>query len=187
MLLAQIVSNLYQVPGLLLEDAGNPVPASKRQKHSLANKTVKALRFVAGKLVTICGTVVRAGGIKPLVTHLDFLCPKCGCCFTEELQDGIFKTPTACRGDGCRAKYFVPQKGSARSIDWQKIRVQASINGDAIPIAQHRVGMFFECADIPCKGRPFQQISMNLSLTFQHLPKACLELLVLREPAKAYK
>lgn len=82
---------------------------------------------IAGKLVTLSGTVVRAGSIKPLVPKLEFVCPKCGCCFTEALQDGIFKNPTACGGDGCRGKYFVPQKGSAQSIDWQKLRLQASI------------------------------------------------------------
>ena len=77
-----------------------------------------------GKLVTLKGTVVRASTVKPLVRKLDFSCPKCGCTFTEELQDGIFKPPNACRGDGCRAKYFLPQKGSAETLDWQKIRLQ---------------------------------------------------------------
>ena len=82
-------------------------------------------RFIAaGKLVTLRGTVVRASGIKPLVRRLGFLCPKCGCEFTEDFQDGFYKLPSACQGDGCRGKYFLPQKSTVRTVDWQKIRLQ---------------------------------------------------------------
>lgn len=78
----------------------------------------------AGKLVTLKGTIVRASSMKPLVRRLDFLCPKCGCEFTEELLDGFLRIPSTCQGDGCRGKYFLPQKSSAVTVDWQKIRLQ---------------------------------------------------------------
>ena len=39
-------------------------------------------------------------------------------------SDGIYTPPTGCNLDGCRSKSFTPQKKTALSIDWQKIRIQ---------------------------------------------------------------
>jgi hypothetical protein len=78
----------------------------------------------AGRLVTIRGTVVRASNVKPLVTHLDFLCSKCGEMTSQQLVDGIYQPPTSCKGDGCRGRTFLPHRKSAKTMDWQKLRIQ---------------------------------------------------------------
>ena len=79
----------------------------------------------AGKLVTIKGTVVRASGIKPMITELDFLCLKCSCSTDVRFADGIYAPPAACSADGCRGRSFLPQRSTAKAIDWQKLRLQA--------------------------------------------------------------
>ena len=78
----------------------------------------------AGRLVTIRGTVVRASTIKPLVTDLDFACSKCGELVSQRLEDGIYQPPTSCDGGGCRSRTFIPQRKTAKTIDWQKLRLQ---------------------------------------------------------------
>ena len=55
----------------------------------------------AGKFVAIKGTVVRVSNIKPLVTHMGFLCLKCGCELAIELPDGETKVERGSRGSVC--------------------------------------------------------------------------------------
>jgi len=78
--------------------------------------------------VTIRGTVVRASSIRPLVTQLNFLCPKCGEVSTQQLVDGVYQPPASCGGDGCRGRTFLPQRKSAKTIDWQKLRIQVQFH-----------------------------------------------------------
>ncbi|CAL8468614.1 g8154 [Coccomyxa elongata] len=77
-----------------------------------------------GRLVSVCGTVVRIGVVRPQITQMDFTCNKCSTSSTCKFEDGKYMPPTACPGEGCRSKSFSPLKSSAHSIDWQKIRVQ---------------------------------------------------------------
>lgn len=77
--------------------------------------------------MTIKGTVVRASSIKPLITEMDFSCPKCGAQMTSKFPDGLYKPPTSCEGDGCRSRTFLPDRSLAKAVDWQKLRVQVRI------------------------------------------------------------
>ena len=79
-----------------------------------------------GRLVTVCGTVVRIGVVRPRVTQMDFTCNKCSTSSTCRFEDGRYMPPTACPGEGCRSKSFSPLKSTAHTIDWQKIRVQVN-------------------------------------------------------------
>jgi DNA replicative helicase MCM subunit Mcm2 (Cdc46/Mcm family) len=79
----------------------------------------------AGKLVTLKGTVVRCGPLRPLVTAMSFSCAKCGAAFRVTFEDGIFAPPTTCETTGCRARAFAPMRGTATSVDWRRLRVQA--------------------------------------------------------------
>jgi DNA helicase MCM8 len=85
----------------------------------------------AGKLVTIRGTVTRMSAIRPLVTDMEFACAKCGTIARCAFPDGKFTPPGACPGEGCRGRSFTPLRGSAHSVDWQKIRVQARACADS--------------------------------------------------------
>jgi DNA replicative helicase MCM subunit Mcm2 (Cdc46/Mcm family) len=88
--------------------------------------------------VSIRGTVIRVSNIltytisfklnltstniKPLVTEMAFDC-KCEAHFVRKLIDGKFNTPTKCETNGCRSKIFEPDKRTAVTVDWQKIRL----------------------------------------------------------------
>ena len=91
-----------------------------------------AMFLIAGKIVTIKGTVVRISPVKPMVQSASFACSKCGSEQQMSFKEGIFALPTSCGEDGCRARTFTLLKKTAKSIDWQKIRIQV---GDATPQA----------------------------------------------------
>lgn len=67
------------------------------------------------------GTVVRMSVVKPLVTGMDFTCPKCRRLISRQFKDGRFSPPTGC-GGSCRGKIFTPERSSAKYVDFQKIR-----------------------------------------------------------------
>ncbi len=52
----------------------------------------------AGKLVTLRGTVVRMTPVRPLVTHMDFVCAKCGAATRAAFDCGVYAPPTKCSG-----------------------------------------------------------------------------------------
>lgn len=91
---------------------------------------------MAGKLVTIRGTVVRISPIKPLVQSASFACGKCGSEQHVVFKEGIFTLPMKCGVDGCRSKNFNLLKRTAQSIDWQKIRVQ--VQPHALPVQRSK-------------------------------------------------
>ncbi|OWF54901.1 DNA helicase MCM8-like [Mizuhopecten yessoensis] len=98
---------------------GSPIPL----------KNLKANYY--GKFISIKGTVVRVGNIKPLCTRLAFECNSCGMVQSVSLPDGKYVLPTKCPSQECRSKTFVPRRSSdlTQTIDWQTIRVQ-EIMGD---------------------------------------------------------
>ncbi|XP_028409648.1 DNA helicase MCM8-like isoform X2 [Dendronephthya gigantea] len=90
------------------------------------------LRSRQGKFVAIRGTVVRVSSVKPLVTHMAFLCNVCKETQVLLLSDGKYKLPTKCESDTCRGRIFVPQESSplTKTIDWQTVKVQEIIDDD---------------------------------------------------------
>jgi len=82
-----------------------------------------------GKLVCIRGTVVRVGSIKPIVTAMDFSCSRCSAQFHEYFVDGKFHYPERCKTAGCNSKIFDPLQSTAKTEDWQKIKVQEVMTG----------------------------------------------------------
>lgn len=77
---------------------------------------------IAGKLVTVHGTVVKVSTVKPLVTQMAFDCTKCKTSITREFTDGKFSPPQNCDFQGCKSRIFTPIRSSAQTIDFQKIR-----------------------------------------------------------------
>lgn len=79
-----------------------------------------------GKFVSVKGTVVRVGNIKPLCTTMTFECLTCQTEQSVTLPDGKYVTPAKCPTEGCRGKTFLPKRssGMTETIDWQTIRVQ---------------------------------------------------------------
>lgn len=81
-----------------------------------------------GKLVSIKGTVVRVGNIKPICISMNFQCNKCETIITNYFKDGKYKTPSKCINKGCKSKSFIPDLLSAITTDWQKIRIQEQLD-----------------------------------------------------------
>lgn len=77
-----------------------------------------------GKFTCVRGTIVRVGNIKPIVRQMDFHCGRCGSTMTRIFEDGKFSAPEKCATTHCRGRAFDPVRGSAVTVDWQKIRVQ---------------------------------------------------------------
>lgn len=95
-----------------------------------------------GKFVSIRGTVVRVCGVRPLVRRMEFCCSKCGSVVAKDLPDGKFDPPTSCESAGCRSKTFVPDRESAVTVDYQRIKLQEIIVDEDEPFersvsAQH--------------------------------------------------
>lgn len=77
---------------------------------------------IAGRLVSVRGTVVKASTIRPLVVQMNFECGKCRTQTTRIFPDGKFSPPTGCAMYGCKSRTFLPIRSAAKLIDFQKIR-----------------------------------------------------------------
>ena len=77
-----------------------------------------------GRIVTVTGSVVRAGPVRPKVTEMSFVCGKCGSVAKQSFEDGRFCPPRACAGEGCRSRTFAPSYSEASAMDSQVVRVQ---------------------------------------------------------------
>ncbi|NXV06002.1 MCM8 helicase, partial [Cettia cetti] len=87
-------------------------------------KNVRANCF--GKYLALRGTVVRVSNIKPLCTHLAFLCAACGDVQRVPLPDGKYTLPTKCLVPECRGRSFTADRSSplTTTVDWQSVKVQ---------------------------------------------------------------
>jgi DNA helicase MCM8 len=89
-----------------------------------------------GRFVMIKGTVVRVSNIKPVVTQMKFVCNKCKAGQIRFFQDGKFIPPDKCINRSCKGRTFLPDRSSAVTVDWQKIRLQEIVENDS----QHEAG-----------------------------------------------
>ena len=79
--------------------------------------------------MSLRGTVVRVTTVRPLVTCMDFVCQgskknPCGQKQTVHFTDGKFAQPESCSAKGCRSFNFLPDRTSARTVDFQQLRIQ---------------------------------------------------------------
>ncbi|KAJ1456897.1 MCM2/3/5 family-domain-containing protein [Pelagophyceae sp. CCMP2097] len=82
-----------------------------------------------GRLVSVRATVTRVGAIRPLVRSACFSCAKCGAGADDDslrarFEDGKYDPPSRCSGDSCKARRFDLIRETARTVDFQKIRIQ---------------------------------------------------------------
>ena len=87
--------------------------------------------------VQLRATVVRATDIRPKVLSMHFICNKCGELMEEQFEDGRYVTPISCagtfgqNGQPCKSRSFEPQRMTARTIDYQRIKLQ-EMGGDVM-------------------------------------------------------
>ncbi|ETV85955.1 hypothetical protein, variant 1 [Aphanomyces astaci] len=85
---------------------------------------------VVDQFVSVTGTVTRVNAIKPLVVHCEFLCEKCEGVTERYFPDGKYDPPASC--GTCRSKStLIPNRSAAKTVDFQKIKIQEVDNGDA--------------------------------------------------------
>ncbi|XP_042475384.1 probable DNA helicase MCM8 [Macadamia integrifolia] len=94
----------------------------------IALKNLKAAYI--GKLVSVRGTIVKVSTVRPLVVEMDFTCAKCGTEIMRLFPDGKFSPPSVCAFHGCKSKTFNPIRSTARTIDFQKIRLQELLKSE---------------------------------------------------------
>eukprot|EP00954_Amorphochlora_amoebiformis_P004830 379592-Amorphochlora_amoeboformis.AAC.2 len=94
------------------------------------------------KFIALRCNVVRVSNIKPLVRRMRFQCGTCGAEFIEDFTDGKFQTPSGCIGK-CRGKLFLPQRSTAKVVDFQAIRVQEIVSDEEKD--QGRIPRTIEC------------------------------------------
>ncbi|XP_029449349.1 DNA helicase MCM8-like isoform X2 [Rhinatrema bivittatum] len=85
-----------------------------------------------GKYVSLRGTVVRVGNIKPLCIKMAFVCNICGDVQSHSLPDGKYTLPSKCLGPECRGRSFTANRSSPLTVtvDWQSIKVQELMSDD---------------------------------------------------------
>ena len=77
-----------------------------------------------GKFATIHGTVVRVSDVKPLVTHLHFVCDNCDQDTAHPLKDGKYSVPPPCCGMTPSPNHAGPR---TRTIDLQKVGINSFV------------------------------------------------------------
>jgi DNA helicase MCM8 len=87
-----------------------------------------------GKFVSVKGNVIKVCGMRPLVKRMDFYCTKCRGVITKDLPDGKYEPPIACDASGCKSKTFEPDRESAVTVDYQRIRIQEFFD-DSQPVS----------------------------------------------------
>ena len=96
-----------------------------RMSHFTPTTLLKDLRAnLYGKFATVHGTVVRVSDIKPLVTHLHFVCDHCSQDFAHPLRDGKYSVPPPCCGISPSPNHAGPR---TRTIDLQKVTLAEKI------------------------------------------------------------
>ncbi|XP_062002910.1 probable DNA helicase MCM8 [Rosa rugosa] len=88
----------------------------------IALKNLKAAYI--DKLVSVRGSVVKVSTVRPFVVQMDFDCVKCKTSITRMFPDGKFSPPLKCDLHGCKSRTFLPNRLTAQTIDFQKIRIQ---------------------------------------------------------------
>eukprot|EP00475_Leptophrys_vorax_P015224 TRINITY_DN21590_c0_g2_i1.p1 TRINITY_DN21590_c0_g2~~TRINITY_DN21590_c0_g2_i1.p1 ORF type:complete len:623 (-),score=135.43 TRINITY_DN21590_c0_g2_i1:761-2629(-) len=77
------------------------------------------------------------------VIGMDFQCSKCGKKVFKRFPDGRFEPVASCANKKCRNRNMIPERSSAVTIDWQRIRVQEIVGEDDTDVG--RIPRTIEC------------------------------------------
>ena len=75
------------------------------------------------KFVCLRGTVLRVSSIKVLVESIQFQCHDCKSKILLTFVDGKWETPNRCVSLDCRSRIFNPEKHTARTSFFQRLRL----------------------------------------------------------------
>jgi len=94
--------------------------------------------------VSVKGIVLRTSSVKLLTTALTFQCAECKSNLYRKFTDGIFTMPMACDDKTCKSKLFIPDKASAQTILYQRVRIQ-EINDETTGDTSGRIPKTIDC------------------------------------------
>ncbi|XP_074039744.1 DNA helicase MCM8 isoform X3 [Leptinotarsa decemlineata] len=99
-----------------------------------------------GKLVTVKGTVIKAGHVKLMCQYMTFSCSICSGTQIVKQVDGTYTPPTKCQTVGCRAQSNFnaePMSNFNRTMSWQSIKIQELLGSEQFDHA--RIPRMLEC------------------------------------------
>lgn len=115
--------------GMLLQcslglDSEKPVPRITNFSPFTAIRNLRAASV--GKFVAIRGTCVRCSNPRQQLVSMRFSCRKCRQVQTVNFTDFKYSVPVPqrCPTPRCRSRNFEPILSSAKTVDWQRIRIQ---------------------------------------------------------------
>eukprot|EP00762_Andalucia_godoyi_P000658 ANDGO_05253.mRNA.1 putative DNA helicase MCM8 len=85
---------------------------------------------IVGRLVALKGTVVRTSVVKPVIVSVQYVCEKCSAKQRFWFPDGKCVLPKKCSTPRCKSRAFSPERSSALTEDWQKLRIQEIMDDD---------------------------------------------------------
>lgn len=113
---------------------GGPEPKSPLPVRFSGHGPVTPMRAIKSenveRFVTLKGTVVRMTAIQPLVVGLRFICARCGAETVRHFPGGRYDPPSTCVSEGCKGRGMQADRGSAQTVDYQRIRLQESFSDD---------------------------------------------------------
>jgi len=78
-----------------------------------------------GRLVGIRGTVIRMSSIRPQLSSISVACATCGKSQRVTCPNFQYNPPPHCMASAeCKSRVFLPDRCSAVTLDWQRIRLQ---------------------------------------------------------------
>lgn len=96
------------------------------------------------KFICIRGTVLRVSSIKVLVESITFTCYECKSKIVICFIDGKWETPNRCINIDCRSRLFNPEKHTARTSFYQRLKIQ-EIESDINDITAGKMPKTIEC------------------------------------------
>ena len=85
-------------------------------------KDLKACNI--GRFISLRGTAVRVGTVRPLIYQMAYLCLKCQQTIVIQASDGKYRIPSKCTTYNCAGKQFSPDRTSPETIcrGFQKVK-----------------------------------------------------------------
>uniref|UniRef100_A0A7S1NNR3 DNA helicase n=1 Tax=Eutreptiella gymnastica TaxID=73025 RepID=A0A7S1NNR3_9EUGL len=90
----------------------------------------KLMASSVGKFCAIQGTVVRVSSVRPMVSAMEYKCPKCEGSQVVQLKDGAYRPPDKCMAKRCGGGRMEPWRRMASTFDWQKLKVEELKDGN---------------------------------------------------------
>jgi DNA helicase MCM8 len=94
--------------------------------------------------VSIKGVVLRTTSVRLLAISMNFTCLDCKGVINKKFNDGLYVPPSKCDNSLCKSRNFQPEKSTAKTILYQRVRIQ-EIDDDPNQVNTGRVPRTIDC------------------------------------------